>query len=51
MYALGWKASVARITENFLQAAGSGLKSAQLSTTAHKLSTALLIGCMVIHVF
>jgi len=41
---LGLNASVVIITENFLQAEGRGLKSAQFSTTAHSESTALLIG-------
>lgn len=43
-YALGLKASVVKITENFLQAEGKGLKSAQFSTTEQSESTALLIG-------
>jgi hypothetical protein len=38
------KASVDNITENFLQADGSGLKSAQFKTTEQSESTALLIG-------
>lgn len=41
---MGLKASVVRMTENFLQAEGRGLKSAQLSTTEQSESTALLMG-------
>ena len=43
-YALGWKLSVERTIENFLTAAGRGVKSAQLRTTEQSESTTLLIG-------